>query len=59
MSRQRKASEKAYGKLLDHVNINDAEGLSMDNDNNITFDDFRGNDIDEIESATAGLVFFF
>ena len=42
---------KAYGELLDHVNINDAEGFGMDTDDNITFDDFGkdDDDIDEIE----------
>ena len=37
---------KAYGELLDHVNINDVEVIGMDNDDNITFHDFGGDDDD-------------
>jgi translation initiation factor 1A len=41
---------KAYGELPESVNINDAEGFGEEQDDNITFDDFDGDDddIDEI-----------
>ena len=35
------------------VNINDAEGFGVDDDDNVTFDDFGGDDddIDEVSNA--------